>query len=160
MSEKAYNASEQFNRSWDEIPDEYVPPAPGVYLAKITEATKGATKRDGKPQVTLTVKLLHSLVTDEAVSGQSRFNRVMITQGEGAFRLKQLVKAADVSFPASPKPDDVEAFCEELLGRELYVMTRNESKDGRTYINVSRYLTEEQAREAASNFDAGAGDAE
>lgn len=152
MTEVAYNSSEQFG-SWDSVPDEYVPPAESIYRGTITEATRSSSKKDGKPMVVLTVKGEFDMVAAEDAKLTSRYNRVMITQGEGGFRLKQLVKSAEVDFPESPRPDDVDDFANGLVGKQIHFRTKNvKSKTGSIFVEVARFLTDEQAQEAASNF--------
>lgn len=156
MSDQKW-VSEEFNGSWDDVPTEYVPPRESIYRGTVVLSEKSPTK-EGKPQIRVDVKGEYDMVLDEECKAfTSKYNNALVTQGDGGFRLAQLAKSAEVALPSNSHPDSVQELCENLLGQTVYFRTRNEEgKDrsgnltGRINVKVARYLTEEQAQEAAS----------
>lgn len=160
MTQQVWNeGSAEFNASdYGNIPTTFTPPAPSVYRMKIVSAEPSPTK-EGKPQINVSLDIEHDMVKDEAASGSVRFQRCLITTGPGGFRMKQLCESAEVDAPASASLQDVKDFCETLVGSTVYGRTGLTPKKGDPsilFVEVSRYLTHDQAQEAASQVSAAA----
>lgn len=141
---------------WDNIGTEPPPPLEvGVYKAIVTKAEPEKTST-GKPALKI------ELLVQEAYGGEGldparkMFDNVTLTK-EAAFRVKQLAAAAGITPPASFAFADAEEFCAALVEADaVWLRSKRSTWEGKVNHKVDRYLTEEQAAEAAN---AGSGNA-
>lgn len=150
-AQQKWNKESDYDGDLSNVPDEMPTLEASIYRLKIVAAERSPTK-EGRPQIQLELKALHNLVTDEEAKGRVRFQRVLITKGDGGFSLKQLTNATGVDAPESQDPQDVDAFCEALTGLEVYAHVTLKKNGSDAYPNVRRYLSEEQAVEQAAAF--------
>jgi hypothetical protein len=161
MTQQVWNENAaDFDGSYDDIPTAFTPPEPSIYRLKVVSAEPSPTK-EGKPQIQLSLEIEHNMVNDEAASGTVRFQRVLITRGKAGFRMKQLCESADVSDPEDASLQTIKDFCESLVGSTVYARTTlvaSKRDPAVQFVEVARYLTHDQAQEAASGISATAGD--
>lgn len=141
---------------WSSVPKDFVPPQPSIYKARVVLAEPSPTK-DGRPQIRVDVELVHDMVADEPAKGTLKYQNALITTGSGGFRIAQLCDSAEVSPPSDTKLDTIKDFCETLVGCEVYLRSnlKPDFKDKTiSRAGVARYLTAEQAQEAASQAEA------
>jgi hypothetical protein len=138
---------------WDGISDEPPPLLDaGIYRIKVDEA-KAEPTRNQLPCVQLQVTALAGL-NGESVDGRQcelRYQNLILTS-KAAFRAKQFCNAAGCKPPASFAFAVVEAWASELPGTELIARIKHgqPNKEGRIFAQVDKYMTAEQAAEAAA----------
>ena len=135
---------------WDNVSTEPPPPlAVGIYKGLITKAEPQPTK-EHKPAIALQLQISEEYGGSSIEPARKMFDNVTLSK-EAAFRVKQLAASAGVEPPATFKFQDVEAFCVSLVeAGAVYLRSKHATFNGKTNHKVDRYLTEEQAGEAAN----------
>jgi len=140
---------------WDAISDTAPPPpADGTYKAKILSAECTEAKSGNKM---IAIKLrLQTSITGEEAKGTIYTNAVF---ADGAmFRVKQLVKAAEVAGPTNSSKEALEQFAADLMGVELWIRSKQApNQKGEMRADVHAYLTAEQAHDGTTPATPAAG---
>ena len=141
---------EEFGNDWDDVSTE--PPAPltGILEGTITKAEPRPTK-ENKPAINLPIKIMGHFGGEEANPPRTCFCNVLLGKN---FRVKQLCEAADVDLPTSSHIDEAERLCGDLVGKDVIFRGVLREWKGRTSTNVDRFLTHDQANEAAAAQEA------
>jgi hypothetical protein len=143
---------------WDSVSEDAPPPLEaGIYGFQIAQAEPEQTKK-GDPGVKLVLTITHAMGGSAGDMKRKVYDKLTLTK-EALFRTKQLAKALDVQPPPGNAPDHVEAFAQALSESGAgFVRLKQETYQGKVNARVDRYLTSDQAQEAAAG-SAPAGDA-
>jgi hypothetical protein len=167
---KGWTQNEKFN--YDGVTtDAPAPLEPGLYKARITEATPQPTK-EGKPMIKLTCEVFENENGDATPKRKLTDN--MVLSQAALFRVKIIADALGIEPLADSSLESAEAFCRDIVDAAkagVWVKVKTETytrkggdaenpADQRKAARVDRYLSEDKVAEAASTSKAnGAGTA-
>lgn len=96
------------------------------------------------------MKILNAYGSDEQLNRKSYVT--LVFSKDTKFRLLNAARAAGIEPPTRTGQEAVDAFCQELVGCNVYAkLKRDKTPDGKEVARVDYFLTEDQIESSASN---------
>lgn len=163
MSNKdGYTGGESWD-DWDDVDTEPPPPIPKgtIVRAKFT-STEVQTAKSGNPMIKVALECEEDYAGDVDVEQfQRNINReFLVFIKTNRWKIKSVAESAEVALPGGSMAEHLREFAADLLGSTCLIQVAHErSQNGRVYLAVGRFLTQEQA-DKILNPEADSGEAE
>lgn len=131
-------------------------PAPledGVYEANCIKAEPQPTKKDGKPSIKCTFKVIGAWGSDTDLN-RTVFDNFTFEQ-EGAFKVKNFCESANVDLPGSTFIDELERLSEDMVGVTVWVHLGTREYKGKNNNTIVRYVSEDDIEEYVEKLKEG-----
>ena len=128
------------------------PPPPledGVYRAVIVKAEPKKVTKEQKPGLGIELRVVQAFGSDDELK-----RKMFATHGvsrDTNWQIKALARAAGVEPPKKASFEQVNEFCENLVGQSIWIKSKRRAWNGKVNANVDRYLTADQCEAAAKD---------
>ena len=149
MAYKGWNKSEI---DWESVDTSGgIPVERGIYLARCTSAKPQLTK-DKKPSVSSVWTMVQTYDGEEI--NRTVYDTLTLTE-EARFKVKQCFEACEIDAPEDESEEAAKAFCDDLVGAEVWLLIGVRTWQGKDRNQIDRYLTEDEAKEVAEGSSGG-----